>query len=80
MIYAEDGSASFVGLERVKGDLTGKKGSFVLQHVGRFADGAAKGTVTVVPGSGTGELVGLSGNGELLADPSGSVTLSVDFG
>src|SRR5262245_14946459 len=54
MLYREDGSASFVGLERVAGRLGGRAGSFVLQHSGTFEAGTAKTTWSVVPGSGTG--------------------------
>src|SRR6476659_7837312 len=60
MVYAADGSATFVGLERLQGRVAGRSGTFVLQHVGRFEDGAAKGDLTVATGSGTGDLTGLS--------------------
>ena len=63
MMYRPDGSASFVGLERVTGSLAGKAGSFVLQRTGVFENGQAKESYTVVPGSGTGALAGLSGEG-----------------
>jgi hypothetical protein len=63
MIYRPDGSATFVGLERVVGRIGGKSGSFVLQRTGVFEDGQAKESYVVVPGSGTGELRGLSGDG-----------------
>ncbi|HEY0590704.1 MAG TPA: DUF3224 domain-containing protein [Thermoanaerobaculia bacterium] len=63
MMYRSDGSATFVGLERVVGQVGGKKGSFVLQRVGVFEDGVAKESYSVVPGSGTGELRGLRGEG-----------------
>ena len=55
------GSAGYVAIERVEGVLTGKKGSFVLQHIGTMNRGAPTLSVTVVPDSGTGELVGLAG-------------------
>ena len=42
MAYHADGSASFVGLERVKGKINGRSGTLVLRHVGEFRDGAAK--------------------------------------
>ncbi|MEJ7584079.1 MAG: DUF3224 domain-containing protein [Acidimicrobiales bacterium] len=80
MVYAEDGTAAFVGLERFKGTVKGRSGSFVLQHVGRFEDGAAKAALTVAPGSGTSDLKGLTGSGDFTADPKGSVKLSVSFG
>jgi hypothetical protein len=64
MLYRPDGSADFVGLERVHGRLGGREGTFVLRHEGVFDDGAASGTWTVVAGSGTGALEGISGESE----------------
>jgi hypothetical protein len=55
------GSAGYVAIERVSGTLHGKSGTFVLQHTGRMTRGAPQLTITVVPDSGTGELVGLAG-------------------
>ena len=63
MMYRGDGSATFVGLERVVGRIGGRSGSFVLQRTGIFEGGVAKETYSVVPGSGTGELRGLRGDG-----------------
>jgi len=63
MMYSTDGSATFVGLERVVGHVAGKAGSFVLQRIGVFENGVAKETFLVIPGSGTGELRGLRGEG-----------------
>jgi hypothetical protein len=62
MLYT-DMNATYVGLERVIGTLAGRKGSFVLQHSGVYEDNEAKTVWTVVPGSATGELVGLRGEG-----------------
>jgi hypothetical protein len=64
MMYSTDGSATFVGLERVIGHLGGKAGSFVLQRTGIFENGVAKESYVVISGSGTGELRGLRGEGE----------------
>jgi hypothetical protein len=61
MMYRADGSAAFTGLERLHGTFGGRAGSFVAQHDGRFEGGVARGTWTVVPGSGTGALRGLRG-------------------
>jgi hypothetical protein len=55
------GSAGYVALERVIGTLQGRRGSFVLQHSGTMDRGAPALTISVVPDSGTDELVGLSG-------------------
>jgi uncharacterized protein DUF3224 len=63
MMYRSDGSASFVGLERVVGRLSGRSGTFVLQRTGVFEGGQAKEAYVVVSGSGTEELRGLRGEG-----------------
>lgn len=76
MAYHPDKSAAFVGLERIKGTIGGRHGTLVLQHVGTFEDGAATATLTVV--SGTDELKGATGGGELVADPGGRIRLRVD--
>jgi hypothetical protein len=73
MAYEPDESASFVGIERIKGTVGGKQGSLVLQHVGAFKDGAATAALTVL--SGTDELEGSTGDGDFVADPEGGVTL-----
>jgi hypothetical protein len=63
MMYRGDGSASFVGLERVAGRIGGKAGTFVLQRAGTFESGQAKESYSVIPGSATGDLKGLVGDG-----------------
>jgi hypothetical protein len=63
MMYRSDGSASFVGLERVEGRIGKKTGTFVLQRIGTFEDGQAKESYHVIPGSATGDLQGLRGDG-----------------
>jgi Protein of unknown function (DUF3224) len=55
-------SGGYVAIERVTGTLGGKKGSFVLQHSSTMRRGQPKQNVSVAPGSGTGELTGLSGS------------------
>ena len=63
MMYRSDGSAAFVGLERVAGRIGGKTGTFVLQRTGIFESGQAKESYSVIPGSATGDLQGLVGDG-----------------
>jgi hypothetical protein len=63
MMYRSDGSAAFVGLERIVGRLGGKTGTFVLQRTGLFESGQAKESYAVISGSATGELQGLLGDG-----------------
>ena len=63
MMYRSDGSATFVGLERVIGRIGAKTGTFVLQRIGVFEGGLAKESYSVIPGSATGQLRGLRGEG-----------------
>ena len=63
MMYRSDASATFVGLERVAGRIGDKTGTFVLQRAGAFESGQAKESNSVIPGSATGDLRGLLGDG-----------------
>ncbi len=63
MAYRPDGTADFVGLARISGMLHGRPGSFVLTNTGEFDGRVARGTWSVVAGSGTGDLEGLAGTG-----------------
>lgn len=57
------GNAGYVAIERVTGKLGGKSGSFALMQSGTMSKGSAPQlTVTIVPGSGTGELSGIYGS------------------
>ena len=83
MFYGEDGSASFVGLERVAGRVGNRSGSFVLRHSGAYEGGTAKDTYVVVPGSGTGDLRGLRGEGGFALSGHAQhypITLDYEFG
>jgi len=81
MMYRQDGSASFVGLELIKAKLGSRTGSFVLQHIGTFTDGVVNATLTVLPGSGSGELTGISGTGSFKSGHAESypLTLTIEF-
>ena len=56
-----EGSAGYVAIERVNGKLDGKNGTFALQHSGTMTRGSGHLVITVVPDSGTGDLIGISG-------------------
>jgi len=60
------GSAGYVAIERVTGTLSGRRGTFVLQHNGLMTRGVPSLTIVVVPDSGTGELEGLSGKMQII--------------
>lgn len=72
-------NAGYVASEQVVGRLAGREGSFVIQHWGVAAAEAAPWTAGhVVPGSGTGELAGLTGTVEIAVDPEGRHTLALE--
>lgn len=79
MMYRSDGSATFVGLEVVTGKLGGMSGSFVLQRVGTFEGGQARETYTVIPGSATGDLLGLTGGGSSAVGHGMEHPFSLDY-
>jgi hypothetical protein len=70
------GSAGYVAIERITGTLSGRKGSFVLQHTGTMQGPTRDLSITVVPDSGTGDLVGLSGKFHVVIEDG---THSYDF-
>jgi hypothetical protein len=74
-----DSEASFVGVERVTGKLGGRSGSFVFHDQGTLKEGVVSGTWFVVPGSGTGELQGLRGEGGFRAHLGQSADVMLDY-
>lgn len=62
----------YVASERVVGALEGRSGTFVIQHGGIGDDVSDHAFASVVPGSGTGELVGLRGEGAYVHDEGGA--------
>jgi hypothetical protein len=54
-------SGAYVAIERVKGTVHGRTGSFAVHHVGVMDRGAQHLVITVIPDSGTGELAGITG-------------------
>jgi hypothetical protein len=82
MSVRDDNFASFTGMQQIVGQVGDRSGSFILQFSGTFEDGAAKTTWFVTPGSGTGELQGLRGEGEYIArhgEQQVPFTLDYDF-
>jgi hypothetical protein len=57
----KQGAAGYVAIEVVTGTLAGKHGSFALQHFATMDASGPEMQVVIVPGSGTGELKGISG-------------------
>lgn len=62
-LMRDDKSASLVSMQRFHGKIGGREGTFVLQGSEVVKNGKIEATWFVVPGSGTGDLSGLRGEG-----------------
>jgi hypothetical protein len=74
-----DGSASFVGIERISGTIAGRAGTFLLQDAGTVEGNIVRGEWFVVPGSGTGGLAGLRGTGGFRANLGEGAQVHLDY-
>lgn len=74
-----DGSASFVGIERVTGKLASRKGTFLLQDAGTVRGNVVDGDWFVIPGSATGQLAGLRGEGGFHANLGENAQVHLDY-
>jgi hypothetical protein len=73
-------SAGYVAIERITAVLDGRRGSFVVVHTGIMKRGERSLTITVVPDSGTGQLVGISGSMDIqIIDGQHHYTLDYTF-
>ena len=79
MAYSPNGVGNFVGLERIVGRVSGRSGSFVGQHTGTFDPKSVTTHWHIVPGSGTGELEGISGGGEFVLIGHGPYPVTFDY-
>ncbi len=71
--------AGYVASERVTGRLGDREGTFVIQHWGVSVGGNQSTGGHVVPGSGTGDLAGLTGDIVISVDADGAHTLTLDY-
>jgi hypothetical protein len=82
LAYPPEAAPSFVGTQSFEGTLHGRKGTFVLQLSGTFADNSANVTWSIMPGTGTGELRGLRGSGGYSSggeEPAATATLDYEL-
>ena len=71
------GPAIYVGIERFDCTVAGRKGTFVLMHSATQHGSGGSASWTIVQGSGTGQLAGISGAGEIL--PNHDFVLTYDL-
>ena len=80
---ASTGSMAYVAIERMTGKLNGRQGSFTFSHRATMRKGDAPSagelSVMVVPNSGTGELIGLTGSLMIHIDAQGKHTWTFDY-
>lgn len=68
---------AYSALEQVRGTLAGRTGTFLLQHGGAGDETGQRAFGHVVPGTGTGELAGLTGDAVFAHDDEGArITLT----
>ena len=79
MAVAGDDSAAYVGVERVTARVNGRSGSFVYLHTATMVGGAPSASWTVMEGSGTGELAGISGQVRIDSLPDGGHVFTLDY-
>jgi hypothetical protein len=79
MAYTVQGTAAFVGMERITGVVEGRSGTFVISHVGEFLDGNARSSWTILAGAGTGALGNLRGKGNYVAGSDGPAEVSFTY-
>jgi len=78
-VVRPEGSASFVGVERVLGKIGRRSGTFVFQDEGTLEGKTVSGSWFVVPESGTGELRGLRGDGGFTAELGQHAKITLDY-
>ena len=76
---AEKDSAVYVAVERVTGTLNGRRGSFLLSHIGTMTRGAQDLKITIVPDSGTDQLAGITGKMSITIDKNGKHFYDLEY-
>jgi hypothetical protein len=71
--------AAYVAIERFDGTVHGRKGTFILQHEAGGTGGVPWMTWKIVESSGTGELAGLRGEGQINIGPDGGHSYVIDY-
>jgi hypothetical protein len=78
-VRRDDRHASMVSMQRFRGKLGGREGTFVLQGSEVIENGRIRATWFVVPRSGTGDLSGLRGEGGFEGDFGKGSRATLDY-
>lgn len=79
MSYRADKTARYVGLQRIDGEIDGRRGSFIIEATGDFDGKASHGSWSVIQGSGTGDLATIKGTGSFDAPSGPNATYELDY-
>ncbi len=79
MLYRGDKTAHLLGLQRITGSVGGRRGSFVIAAEGDHDGSASRIVWTVIRGSGTGDLSGIEGTGQMLAPGGRTGTYELEY-
>jgi hypothetical protein len=77
MLGVGENVSAYVAVERLEVEFDGLKGSFCLLHSATANGDENEMNLTILPGSGTGDLVGLSGTAKIL--PGHTFSLEYDL-
>ncbi len=77
-VLSEGANESYRNPTRLQGKLNGQSGSFAMEDKGGFEGGTARSILTIIPGSGTGELKRITGKGTYIATQK-SCTCELDY-
>jgi hypothetical protein len=78
-VRRDDRTVSMVSMQRVRGKVGGREGTFVLQGSEVVENGRIKAEWFVVPRSGTGALAGLRGEGGFQGEFGSGSTATLDY-
>ena len=79
MCYSLDRSARFVGFQRIAGFVDGRSGSMTMESTGYYDGRSSVGSWRIIPGSGTGALVGIGGHGTFEAPGGPEVHYELEY-
>ena len=79
MAYRPDGTAEYVGMQRITGKIGKRKGSIVLAAWGEYIGKTSRAIWTIVRGLGTGDLKRMRGSGMFKAGPGAKATYEIYY-
>ena len=77
--YRADGTADFIGFQRIVGTIGDADGSIVLRMSGGYDGTVARSDWEVVTGTGTGALEAMTGSGVFEAPSNGTPSYTFDY-